>query len=228
MSEEPVTYRKDQQRVHCLYSDRYLKRSLAPSEYVTTPSGHSYVPFHNRERLENKVACIEFIREMTDIPVPEVINAYEKDGSFHIWTKLIRGVSMNELKDEDRWKVIPEIRKHLATLKTLRSKVSGGPSGILCPPHRVTNHCDRNTTWQRISADDDIYVFCHCDLSDENIMVDPVTLKVLAIIDWEFSGFYPEEHEIPFYERRKPSGAQSRYFPRNIDHIKRFWEDSTI
>lgn len=33
-------------------------------------------------------------------------------------------------------------------------------------------------------------VFNHSDLSTYNVIVDPVTLKVKGIIDWEYIGFY--------------------------------------
>jgi aminoglycoside phosphotransferase (APT) family kinase protein len=223
---EPLTYGKSSERVYCSYSDRYLKRSLAPSEYKTTLSGEVIVPFRNRERLENEVACLKYIREKTDIPVPEVLDAYEENGSFFVWTARVEGVLLQELEKEDRLKVLPEIRRHITTLQTLRSNKTGGPSGILCPPYMIANHCDRNTTWQQISAEDFIYVFIHGDLSGSNIIVDPVTYKVVAILDWEYAGYYPKEHEIPYYERPIPSGAQPRYFPKIVKQIKQFWEDS--
>lgn len=50
-------------------------------------------------------------------------------------------------------------------------------------------------------------VFCHNDLSMNNVIVDPGTLKIKAIIDWEYAGFYPPEFESPFYQRSGPSIA---------------------
>src|ERR1700710_2286161 len=110
---EPLTYQETCERVYCSYPDRYLKRSLAPSEYKTTPSGGVFVPFRNRARLENEVACFKYIREKTDIPVPEALDSYEGNGSFFVWTARIEGVPLKELKEEDRLKVLPEIRRHI-------------------------------------------------------------------------------------------------------------------
>lgn len=53
----------------------------------------------------------------------------------------------------------------------------------------------------------DELVFCHNDLSPSNIIVDPDTLKINAIIDWEYAGFYYESFESPFYRRNGPSVA---------------------
>ncbi|KAH6635196.1 phosphotransferase enzyme family-domain-containing protein [Chaetomium sp. MPI-SDFR-AT-0129] len=41
------------------------------------------------------------------------------------------------------------------------------------------------------------YVFCHNDLHQNNILVDPSTLKITAILDWEYAGFYPAWVECP-------------------------------
>jgi aminoglycoside phosphotransferase (APT) family kinase protein len=71
----------------------------------------------------------------------------------------------------------------------------------------IANHCDRNTTWQQISAEDLIYVFIYGDLSGSNIIVDPVRYKVVAILDWEYARYYPKEHEIPYYKRPILLGA---------------------
>ena len=50
-------------------------------------------------------------------------------------------------------------------------------------------------------------VFCHNDFSTHNTIVDPDTLKVNAIIDWEYAGFYPPEFEGMFFRRPGPSVA---------------------
>ena len=50
-------------------------------------------------------------------------------------------------------------------------------------------------------------VFCHNDLSSNTIIVYPDTLKIKAIIGWEYAGFYPPEFEVPFYRRSGPSIA---------------------
>jgi hypothetical protein len=38
-------------------------------------------------------------------------------------------------------------------------------------------------------------VLCHNDLAQHNIMVDPETLQPVAILDWEYAGYYPPEVE---------------------------------
>ncbi|KAJ8610500.1 hypothetical protein MRB53_038492 [Persea americana] len=50
-------------------------------------------------------------------------------------------------------------------------------------------------------------VFCHNDLSTHNIIVDPDTLAITAIVDWEYGGFYTREFEGKYYLRPGPSVA---------------------
>lgn len=50
-------------------------------------------------------------------------------------------------------------------------------------------------------------VFCHNNLSAHNVIVDPETLKVKAIIDWEYGGFFPAEFEGMYFRRPGPSVA---------------------
>jgi hypothetical protein len=44
----------------------------------------------------------------------------------------------------------------------------------------------------------------HGDFSTYNVIVDPVTLKVKAILNWEYAGFYPEQFEGKFFKRVGP------------------------
>jgi hypothetical protein len=51
-------------------------------------------------------------------------------------------------------------------------------------------------------------VFCHNDLSQRNVIVDPQLLKIPAIIDWEYAGLKdPEFFDRQFLKRLGPSIA---------------------
>jgi len=66
-------------------------------------------------------------------------------------------------------------------------------------------------------------VFCHRDASQSNIYVDPVSIEVVAIDDWEYGGLYPESHKSPFYESPKESGLQVRTISGAVE-IKEIWQ----
>lgn len=79
------------------------------AEYIKKRNGDLYVPWRNIERLANEAACLRYIREKTDIPVPKVLEAYEKNGSFFLWTEIIHGVEMKKLGEADRLRVLPQV-----------------------------------------------------------------------------------------------------------------------
>lgn len=186
---------------HC---DRlFIKRSLRPSEFRTSQRG-LHVPRLGKERLQNEAETLRFIRRTTKIPVPTVYGAFEMDESFFLITEYIRGTSMSRLSEKQKDIVRGELCQHLATMRELRSNTIGGPSGLVIPPYRVMK-CTDNDVWPARSSENTEYVFCHNDLSQPNIIVDPETLNIRAIIDWEYAGFFPRYFEAPFYERLGPS-----------------------
>ena len=121
-------------------------------------------------------------------------------------TEYVDGVDMSSPAEEQRVIVYTDLSTHLAKLKTLRSNRVGGPAGIVTPPYRVMRQTATDD-WRLQVSDHDQYVFCHNDLSQQNVIVGPGTLKIKAIIDWEYAGFYPVHFEMPFYTRLGPSIA---------------------
>lgn len=156
--------------------------------------------------MENEAAALKFIAETTNIPVPRVLETFEKDGAFYIVMEKVPGVTMAKLGAAGKEIVMNELQGHLQTLHSLRSNIPGGISGLIVPPYRVTKKTE-NDSWKLKPAMNNDFVFCHNDLSQHNVIVDPESLQINAIIDWEYSGFYPEYFEGPFYTRPGPSGA---------------------
>ncbi|KAH8819682.1 hypothetical protein F5884DRAFT_22378 [Xylogone sp. PMI_703] len=118
----------------------------------------------------------------------------------------IEGVSMAELKPEEPVIVGREIESYLETLRSLKSTTWGGPSGIVIPPYQVMVKRARQG-WKMAPRESEDLIFCHNDLSAHNVIVDPSTLKVKAILDWEHAGFFPQEFEGMFFRRPGPSVA---------------------
>ncbi|KAI9846697.1 MAG: hypothetical protein M1837_003752 [Sclerophora amabilis] len=158
----------------------FIKRSLRPSEWQTSPfKGTLHVPRQGRERALNEAAAMEYVATMTDVPVPKLLCSFEDDQAVYLVMEYVEGVSMHELNEEQR---------------------------DVVPPFRVTRKTGQEH-WDLTPSESEEFVFCHNDLSMQNTIVDPVSLKIRAIIDWEYSGFYPEFFERKFYERLGPSIA---------------------
>jgi len=157
-------------------------------------------PHVGNERLANEAATLRFIRENTDVPIPSLTCNFQDDESHYIITEWVEGIHMMDIPDEKKPRVNAEIKKHLSTLHDLRSKAIGGPTGIVIPPYRVFN-VTMNDKWDLKSSDTEEYVFCHNDLSQQNIILDPDTFKIKAIIDWEYAGFFPRYFEKEIFMR---------------------------
>jgi aminoglycoside phosphotransferase len=151
--------------------------------------------------------------------VPDVLDAYDDDGAFVLVTQRLPGVRMDKLCPEDQAVVMKEVESHIQALQNLRSTRTGGPSGLVCPPQRGTQYFPKGTPWSVRSSPGFDFVFCHCDLSQSNIMVDPETLKIEGIIDWEYAGYWPAFFESPFFRNPRPSGAQFRDEAGNCQFI---------
>lgn len=194
------------ERAYYHQGDFFIKRTLRPSEYLTTVRGTKHVPRMNKGRLQNEAAAMRFIRRVSNIPVPTLYGAFEVDGSFMLVTEYIDGVAMSELSEDQKRIVMEEVEQHSTTLRGIRSDTLGGPSGIVIPPYRVMLASKKDDWPCKVSRERE-FIFCHNDLSQHNIVVDPKTLKIRAILDWEYAGFFPAYFEGPFWKRPGPSVA---------------------
>ncbi|KAJ5960459.1 uncharacterized protein N7479_007609 [Penicillium vulpinum] len=164
----------------------FIKRSLRNSEYMRTQKGTIHIPRLGKERLQNEAACLRFIHKNTDIPVPKLYGSFEVDGSYFLITEYVEGVSMSDLDETEKGVVKAEIFRHLETMRGVRSGRIGGPGGLklVIPPWRALHASEKDRERSMVS----VITIC----SQHNVIVDPGTLKIAAIIDWEYGGFWPE------------------------------------
>ncbi|KAG0635233.1 kinase-like domain-containing protein [Tuber brumale] len=66
-------------------------------------------------------------------------------------------------------------------------------------------------------------VLSHGDFHPGNIMIDPESLEVLAVIDWEFGGWYPEYWEFVKAMEPGPWDEWWRWFPRGAAGYELEW-----
>ncbi|KAF1951085.1 kinase-like protein [Byssothecium circinans] len=188
-------------------NNSFIKRSLRPSEWQVSPfKGTIHVPRLGVERILNEAAALTYVKENTNIPVPTLHACFEDDNAAYIVTSYVDGVSMSALTDDQKAIVTKELEGHIETLHSLRGARLGGPSGHVILPYRMLQKTFRDE-WDLQTSSSAEYVFCHNDLLQQNVIVDPGTLKIAAIIDWEYAGFFPEEFERAFYKRLGPSVA---------------------
>lgn len=113
-------------------ANAWVKRSLRPSEWQTNPfAGTLVVPRFGMERILNEAAAMQFVAEKTEIPVPKLYGCFEDDGAAYLVMEYIEGVTMNELNDDERKIVETKLEGYIETLRSLKSAVWGGPTGIV-------------------------------------------------------------------------------------------------
>ncbi|TQV95366.1 Protein kinase-like domain [Cordyceps javanica] len=153
-----------------------------------------------------KVECLRFLRANTNLPLPKLHACFEDDGAAYLITEYVDGVGMNELSAPEREIVAEELNVHMQTLRQLKPSTWGGPGGKVLPPWRRLEKSNRRP-WRLRDFEENDLVFCHNDLSAYNVILDPNTLEIRAIIDWEYGGFYPPQFEQKFFKRVGPSAA---------------------
>ena len=178
----------------------FIKRSLRSSEYITILKGNIYVLQLGRERLQNKAESLQFIRRVSNIPIPTIYSLFKVDSAYFLIMEYIDSVGISQLLEDQKKLIQPKINQYLNTLREIRSYKIGGPSRVIIPLYRVIDYIENNSQPQKLAKNLE-YIFCHNDLSQHNIIINLEILKINTIIDQEYAGFFPYYFEAPFYKR---------------------------
>lgn len=212
-------------RYHTFTSTTFTKRQLRPCEYVYREDGSVGKSPWERERIVNERDALIFIAENTSIPVPRVLEWSDVDGVGSITVERISGRAYSDVYEalgpEDQAKLerntVNFIEETLyPQLRSLRSTKMGQLAGVVVPPVRVSAQ-DKRPSWEPRASTTSRYVYCHNDITFNNIMIDPATLTVNAVIDWEYSGFFPEEMEFPFWKLGREASFDEEHCQKMID-----------
>ncbi len=182
-----------------------IKRQPHPSELGNDMYGDPVINPYIADRLRNEAVVLRYLRETTTIPVPEVLDLQTTNGLVYLKTSWIEGaIELGRVPAQNIENAVREVSRQIESeilpqLRNLRSNRMGSPDADLpiIPPQRFWNWKE-NRRWPAIAGD---YTFCHIDLDRQNILVDPDTYKIVAIIDWETAGFFPAEWELPFWKQ---------------------------
>ncbi|KAK4247486.1 putative kinase [Corynascus novoguineensis] len=178
--------------------------------------GTRVTKFHLRGIRPAEVEAMRFVSEHTTIPVPRVYDVGEQ----HLTMEFIEGETLKEawentLSVEDRALVVRQLRDYVNQLRAIKS-----PDGVICSfggrpavdsrffyleggpfadeaayndflvSDLVGHSSVRDMIRSQMREDHEI-VLTHGDLHAINILARP-GVGVVAIIDWELAGFYPE------------------------------------
>ncbi|KAF9802224.1 hypothetical protein IEO21_09929 [Rhodonia placenta] len=197
----------------------------------------------SKPRIAHEGNIIRFVRAHTSIPLPRVLAATEGFGRRFTLMRQVRGDNLEEAwRDLDRGQrasIVEQLRSFVLQLRALPSPHGAaicGLDGAACIDSRVSSHAvgpfsnegafndclvdaadpyTDDTTLRDIRSrmrDTHRIVFTHGDLAPRNILVRGGT--VVAMIDWEESGWFPEHWEF----------VKAMYFPMPNPRDERWME----
>ncbi|AEO63933.1 uncharacterized protein THITE_2141916 [Thermothielavioides terrestris NRRL 8126] len=176
-----------------------ISEKTAFSCLVKHACGTRVTKFYRSGIRRSEVEAIRFVSEHTSIPVPRVYDV----GDQHFTMEFIEGETLpaawdRSLSAQDRALVIRQLRDYIGQLRALKS-----PDGVICSfggrpaafndflVSDIVGHAKvRDMIRSQMRADHEI-VLTHGDLHGINILVRP-GIGVVAIVDWELAGYYPE------------------------------------
>jgi tRNA A-37 threonylcarbamoyl transferase component Bud32 len=202
---------------YTLTASTFTKRNLDDSERKKRKDGSLITRSWDVERIKNEAAALRLVQTETSIPVPEVLEVGEDNlGRAYLKTERIPGISLEEIIDQCRF---PLTKRHVNNgpceecssiaernaeqfikervfpqLRRLRSSTTGLNDFVIPPPWIL--EYDKRQHWDPKATTHSSYSFCHGDLSPANIIMDPETLEVNGIIDWEHAGYFPPALEV--------------------------------
>ncbi|TPX14838.1 uncharacterized protein E0L32_004947 [Thyridium curvatum] len=214
----------------------FTKTSRLPFLW-TRPDGSTMTWFRswNHERITNEARALMLIATKTTIPVPKLLeHGVHPDGRQYLVTEFIEGITLNQLSKQacsfsgehhcasppcktclekvssNALRFIEEsVLPQLAQLKSHQR----GLEGFVMPPQWLAADIRpgwKGHRWQTLPLHEAEYVFQHGDLASHNIMIDPQTLKVKTLIDWEYAGYF-----LPGTERWSGTLAEDAYAQRS-------------
>ena len=183
-----------------------------------------------RVRLQIEAAALEFVAQHSTIPVPREVRLWEENGLLYLRMSLIEGaIELASVEESSMSDAVAKVTAELENdiLPQLRRLPGTGRIGSpnpelpVVPPRRFWRPKE-NREWPVKTSDS--YVFCHGDLSRNNILVDPISFKIRAIIDWESAGFYPEHWELPLWKANSPQ-EKSEMMRQANERDEGFWDN---
>ncbi|OSC97937.1 kinase-like protein [Trametes coccinea BRFM310] len=168
---------------------------------------------------------IRFVQRHTYIPTPPIVASVQGHGRRFLLMKKVKGSTLEKawmtLSTAERTNVVAQLRSYIAQLRSLRSPHGSavcGLSGEAVVDCRITSSApvgpfpneaafndrlaDTSTPFKPAAEvaeirarmrDDHAIVFTHGDIAPRNVIVDGD--RVVAVLDWEQAGWFPEHWE---------------------------------
>lgn len=176
----------------------------------------------NHERITNEANALRLLAGKTTIPIPRLITSgIHPDNTRYLITERIDGFTLDTLLRKGCPLTGPSKHTDKITCETCQNKAYSnalefirntvlpqlanlksqerGICGFVMPPQWLNYafapwkcYGPWKTHWSEKAQ----YTFQHGDLAAHNILMNPQTLEVAALVDWEYAGFFPPGMEL--------------------------------
>jgi hypothetical protein len=192
----------------------FEKRSRTAAEYYAQPCGDVWFNIRHwkTECIINEAKALKLLTERTRIPIPQIIQCSQNDnGSIFLEMSRVDGIDLSKVGKEcqrpggirynnggecNECKNIAKANAEhfiqtvlLPELAKLRSNKTGLDRFVL-PPVWILEY-DIRLHWDVKTSSYKEFVFTHGDMGPDNLRMDPYTLTVKCVVDWEHSGYFP-------------------------------------
>lgn len=171
----------------------FMKRNTEPTEWYANPyDGRIRSEPNTANALRNEKLAIEYVREHTSIPVPNIVFYLDEGDRVYLATEIVEGVDLYDIEDpDDILKVCKQLDAYVKELETHRSSKIRGFGVDVCLPAYIKDLENPYEVQRYVDVGGEPFVLCHGDLHRGNVIVDPETMTIKAVIDWEYAGYYP-------------------------------------
>lgn len=206
--------------LYCTYERLYAKLSIRGRSYfaklvrvdgsvVSDRYGHLIID-SSTLRLRNEDKALNHVHKRTSVPVPRVVwYSVAADNPF-IVTEYIDSRLMADLTDPCEIETcLSQVRAFERQLQQYTYPEMASFAGKPIPPSRLClSTADFGTAakWHDIQPKAG-YPLCHGDMTRDNMLVSLHAPQVVAVIDWEYARFYPQQLS-PLYAAEPSEGVR--------------------
>lgn len=205
----------------------FIKRSDNESE-AHRGSEIAGLPFNRRSRwhevMTNEAVALRILRRYTSIPIPDIICSFEDRGCVYIIMEFVENAIMALSAPDEKlpfiYEQLDDVVRQLRQLRptTKPQNIAGGP---LILPARFENLENLLTGAEYAEVEEEgpeSFVLSHGDLGLQNVLVDPQTYRIKAIIDLEYASLVPRDI-VEIWRRRGANWPVVEEDPKDIDPV---------
>jgi hypothetical protein len=181
-------------------------------------------PDHSRIAIRNEYHAIQYVRQHTTIPVPNIVEFVDvPDTPVRIVMEYVENAlpwKALRMPKDAQVRMVKQLESFVYQLHSLTDPDCRSFAGFPLFGLRFEDtHIPVQDFKYRRYDSNSPYVLVHGDLAWHNLLFDPITFEIKCVMDWEYAGFYPVEVESEYWRREGVVGGISEGEECDIDGV---------